>query len=107
MNDNFNENIKNLERMDKIARKILGVSENADEKEIKKAFWLLAMETHPDKNPKDKDSHKKFCSINDAYEFLMNGKTFKIQNNKEIGDNAGKFKENNWGYFCWWKESFM
>jgi curved DNA-binding protein len=47
--------------------KILGVSRNADEKEIKSAYRQLALKYHPDKNP---DSEEHFKEINEAYEVL-------------------------------------
>ncbi len=49
---------------------VLGVSRNADEKDLKRAFRKLAMQYHPDRNPDDADAEKKFKSINEAYEVL-------------------------------------
>ncbi len=49
---------------------ILGVSRDADEREIKKAYKRLAMKHHPDRNQGDKDSEAKFKEIKEAYEIL-------------------------------------
>lgn len=48
----------------------LGVSKNATEKEIKKAYRKLAQEYHPDKNPGNTAAEDKFKAINEAYEVL-------------------------------------
>ena len=48
---------------------MLGVSKNADNREIRKAFKKLALKYHPDKNSED-DAHEKFLKINRAYEIL-------------------------------------
>jgi molecular chaperone DnaJ len=50
--------------------KILGVSKDASEQEIKKAYRKLALEHHPDKHKGDKAHEKQFKEINEAYEVL-------------------------------------
>ena len=50
--------------------KLLGVTRDASQKEIKKAFRKLASKYHPDKNPGDKASEAKFKEINEANEVL-------------------------------------
>jgi len=49
---------------------ILGVSREATEVELKKAFRQLAMKYHPDRNPGDKTAEDKFKEINEAYSCL-------------------------------------
>ena len=51
---------------------ILGVSRNAGEADIKKAYRQMALKYHPDKNPDDKESEEKFKEAAEAYEILSN-----------------------------------
>jgi molecular chaperone DnaJ len=53
---------------------ILGISKNASETDIKKAFRKLARKYHPDVNPKDKTAEQKFKEMNEAYEVLSDAK---------------------------------
>lgn len=50
--------------------KILGVSRNASEEDIKKSYRKLARKYHPDLNPGDKGAEAKFKELNDANEVL-------------------------------------
>lgn len=54
---------------------ILGVSQNATEKELKSAWRKLAAEHHPDKNNGSEESAEKFKQINEAYNNIKTGKT--------------------------------
>jgi molecular chaperone DnaJ len=49
---------------------ILGISKSASQEEIKKSYRKLAMQYHPDRNPGDKESEKKFKEATEAYEVL-------------------------------------
>ena len=49
---------------------ILGVSKNASDDEIKKAYRKLAVKYHPDKNPGNKEAEARFKEINEAHDVL-------------------------------------
>ena len=48
----------------------LGVSKEASEEEIKKAYKKLARDNHPDLNPDDSEAEKRFKEISEAYATL-------------------------------------
>jgi molecular chaperone DnaJ len=49
---------------------VLGVSKNASEADIKRAYRRMAIKYHPDKNPDDKEAEAKFKECAEAYEVL-------------------------------------
>jgi len=49
---------------------VLGVSKDADQKAIKKAYYQLAKKYHPDSNKDDPNASKKFQEVSEAYEVL-------------------------------------
>lgn len=51
---------------------VLGVSRDAAEADIKKAYRKLAIQYHPDKNPDNKEAEDKFKEAAEAYEVLSN-----------------------------------
>ncbi len=109
MNDQIDEIRAEFER-EKIARDILGVADVSDELEIKKKYWLLAMETHPDLNPYDKERENRFKLISEAYEYLIMRKygghyTFFRNGIAKNKGSSSIYCES--GYFKWWKKAFF
>ena len=49
---------------------ILGVSREASQEEIKKAFRKLALEYHPDRNSSDAGAEERFKELNEAYSVI-------------------------------------
>lgn len=62
---------------------ILGLTNSANDIEIKKAYKKLAMKYHPDRNQDDKNAEEKFKKIGEAYEVLSD------PNKKQIYDQYG------------------
>lgn len=54
--------------------KVLGVSPDATQEEISKAYKKLARKYHPDLNPGDKQAQEKMSQINQAYDLIRSGK---------------------------------
>ena len=62
---------------------VLGIKKDADAAAIKKAYRKLAKKYHPDTNPGNKETEKKFQEISEAYEVLSDPKK------KELYDTYG------------------
>ena len=53
---------------------VLGVSKDADDAALKKAYRMLAKKYHPDANPGDKQAEAAFKEVNEAYSVLSDPK---------------------------------
>lgn len=58
------------------AYEILKVSKDNTEEEIKKAYRIAALRTHPDKNPNDPEAHKEFLRVSEAYKRITEPESF-------------------------------
>jgi molecular chaperone DnaJ len=69
---------------DKDYYKILGVSRDATEEEIKRSYRKIAMQYHPDRNPGNKEAEEKFKIASEAYEVLSDPEKREIYNHYGI-----------------------
>jgi molecular chaperone DnaJ len=67
---------------------ILGVSRNAKEADLKKAYRRMARKNHPDVNPGDKSAEERFKKIQQAYDVLSDPKK------RAMYDQYGFYSEN-------------
>lgn len=69
---------------------ILGITREAKEPEVKKAYRRLARKYHPDVNPGDKGSEERFKKVQEAYDVLSDPKKRAIYN--QYGFYSENFK---------------
>ena len=82
-----NENRSELKRVaDLEYYDTLGVTSNASSAEIKKAYYIKAKQSHPDRHPDDPDAHAKFQKIGEAYQVLSDEK---LRANYDAGGKDG------------------
>jgi curved DNA-binding protein len=72
--------------------KVLGVDKKATQDEIKKAFRVLAVKYHPDKNPGNKEAEETFKLANQANEVLSNPE--KRKKYDELGEKWQQYEQN-------------
>jgi len=81
---------------------LLGLKQDANASEIKKAYYKLSLKHHPDKNP-DPESRKVFVKIANAYEILKDESTrekydYAIAHPEEIFYNTAQYYRAYYGH---------
>ena len=89
---------------------VLGVSRDATDEEVKKAYRKLAKQYHPDVNPGNKQAEDKMKEINAAYDAIKNGTADSWQNGAagQAGyggyggySGYGGFGQGGWQTYTW------
>ncbi len=71
--------------------KVLGVSPDASDEEIKRAYRALAKKYHPDMNPGDAEAARKMNEINAAYDQIKNPEKVQQEAYRRSGGYADPF----------------
>ncbi len=74
--------------------KILGISKDSDQIQIRKAFRQLALLHHPDKNKNSEESKVKFMELVQAYEVLSDEKARERYDFNTVNEKS--FQKFNW-----------
>tara|TARA_Y100000768_G_scaffold117157_1_gene86529 strand:- start:3811 stop:4698 length:888 start_codon:yes stop_codon:yes gene_type:complete len=74
---------------------VLGVSPDANEKQIQKAYRKLARDLHPDQNPGDTKAEERFKDVSAAYDVIGDPSTrSKYDEARRMGPGMGGFSPN-------------
>ncbi len=90
------------------ARSILGVTDNADKEEMRYAFRQLVKKYHPDKNGNNKYAIDKFKLVSEAYEVLtkeINKGKYSLIKEGSSTTNEDILKDDR-KYWEWWMKMF-
>ena len=78
--------------------KVLGVSPDASDEEIKRAYRRLAKKYHPDLNPGDQEAARKMQEVNAAYEQIKNPEKAQQPSGGYGGNYSGGYYDPFGGY---------
>ena len=81
--------------------KVLGVSPDASDEEIKKAYRDLTKKYHPDLNPGDENAARKMNDINTAYDQIKSGNIPGSSSYGQQGYGAGAYQQQYGGWTDW------
>lgn len=99
--------MKSIE-LERKARRILGVPDDADKDHIRLTFRQLAKQYHPDINGGDKTATEKFKLASEAYEILTREKNkgnYSLIKEDTFTSNDANIKDDD-KYWEWWKKRF-
>ena len=68
---------------------MLGLSRDASDEDVKRAYRRLAKKYHPDLNPGDREAARKMQEVNAAYEQIKNPEKFQQQSSGSYGNAYG------------------
>ncbi len=101
----------------RVAAEILGVPNEPDPEEVRKAWRQRCKEYHPDRNRDDPQAQQRFILLECAYRLLSGTEPceaiLRIAAKRLGGEDAAERPgekydlDNAWGHFLWWRDRFF
>ncbi|KAI6179545.1 DnaJ-like protein subfamily C member 10 [Aphelenchoides besseyi] len=85
---------------------LLGVSRDADDRTIRRAFKKLAIQKHPDRDSNNPNAHADFIRINKAYEVLKDAELRRRYDHGEDLSDDSKHSGQNYQSWSFYNEKF-
>lgn len=109
--EDWQENLKQTQARGLLARRILGVCVTAGPEKIRQAYRAASKATHPDLHLDETGATESFRNLRCVYEYLMHGSggegLDKLLEISTSSQKRGYEVDNEWGYWCWWRERFF
>lgn len=110
--NDFQKELARRRTLELQARRLLGVAPTDGPARIRRAFRRAARRLHPDRRPTDPEATRRFQRLVAAYQLLIDGVEPSIDLSPEAEQTQepppeGRYRRNPWGYFAWWRDSFM
>ncbi|MBS3735419.1 MAG: DnaJ domain-containing protein [Phycisphaerae bacterium] len=109
MPDNdWQDDIRRAQQRERTARAVLGVSHEAGQADIRRAFRRSSLACHPDRG--DHGTARRFHRVCCAYRCLTQGRSCEELDavvSPPPGPDGPYRLDNPWGYWCWWRDRFF
>ena len=108
VNENWQDELQRQMEYERIARRLLGVSDSVGKEDLKHAWRQKSLAHHPNRNNNNPEHTRRVILINCAYRFLLEGTpcAMLLSENIPASINRDVPEGTVEAYLDWWRENF-